>query len=483
MSERKNAALVGCNGDILTSIALFLFVLCSQSAAQSCPPPNCWIGNFYEYQIVAQTGQANSLGTFSGFGIGPSINEFGDVAFIGQVQNSSGQGLGNNPFIWNPSSNTPTAVAPNFLNGQRNFFGTLQINDQNQIVTQDEFAGSPPHYYGRVWDGAQQNYFTLVAQSSSSGYQAILGNPAIDNSNDVALSALDQNFNGLLLEATSPYSQLNQVSMTTPISPLISDNAYTVVRAGKTNTSPILLYSPNLKTPTTIGDTTQFTNLGQSPGISRDGSIVVFAGNLNSAGTQGSSKWDGYAGPGIFLAVIQNGQIQYRTRVAGFHYKNQDGMKNVQEDSISKVPLEGAPWCDSPYLKETCVADAELEDLPPFSSKTAVYFTTFTETGFQGSTEWENRIAVAHNGSGIDGTTAEVSFVATPNMSDATGWNLFLQSSGLWTIRVDLFVQGGKLYTHVYRPIPVIQIGSALGNSGATVTVLPQLEMEKAFVR
>lgn len=475
MAEWKTCRLTGGVGELITAVALFLSILCPQSIAQSCAPPNCWVGSFYQYQIVAQTGQTNSLGTFSSFGIGPSINEYGTVAFVGQVENSSNQNLGTNPFIWNPGMSTPTAVAPDFLDGQRTFWGTLQINDENQIVTQDELSGSPPFYYGRVWDGNKQNSFTLVAQSSGSGFKAILGNPAIDFLNDVALSALDQSFNDLLLEASPPYSKLNQVGMKTPLAPLIADTAYTVVRAGNTNTSPIVLYSPNLKTRTTIADTSQFSALGESPGISRDGLIVVFAGDLTSAGTSGSSAWDKYAGPGIFLAVIQNGQIQYRTRVAGFHYQNQDGMKKVQISNLTKVPLEGTPWCDAPFvhngktITETCAADAELEDLPPFSSQTRVYFNTFTETGFQNSTEWENRIAVAHVGEGIDGSTAEVSFIATPNKSDATGWNLFLENSGLWTVRVDLFVQNGKLYTHVYRPIPVIQIGSSLGNSGATV--------------
>lgn len=468
MFECKNCRLIGGIGHVLTAVAFFLSLLCSQSIAQSCAPPNCWVGSFYQYQIVAQTGQTNSLGTFSSFGLGPSVNEYGTVAFVGQVENSSEQILGNNPFIWNPSLGTPTAVAPDYLDDRRTFFGTLQINDENQIVTQDEYAGNPPFYYGRVWDGNQQNSFSLVAQSSETGFEAILGNPAIDYSNDVALSALDHSFNGFLLEASPPYSQPHQVGMKTPLAPLIADTAYTVVRAGNTNTSPIVLYSPNLKTLTTIADTTQFSALGESPGISRDGLIVVFAGDLTSAGTAGTTAWDKYAGLGIFLAVIQNGQIQYRTRVAGFHYKNQDGMKNVQIDNVSKVPLEGAPWCDI-TLKETCVADAELEDLPPFNSKTGVYFNTFTETGFQNSTEWENRIAVAHVGEGIDGSTAEVSFIATPNKSDAIGWNLFSENSGLWTVRVDLFVQKGKLYTHVYRAIPVIQIGSSLGSSGATV--------------
>jgi hypothetical protein len=95
-----------------------------------------------------------------------------------------------------------------------------------------------------------------------------------------------------------------------------------------------------------------------------------------------------------------------------------------------------------------------------------VYFSTFTQAGFSGSTEWENRIAVSHFDFGtMGGETIVVSFIATPNTSDSTGLGLFSANQGIWTVRADLFGSFG----HVYRPIPVLQVGDSLGSTGETV--------------
>jgi hypothetical protein len=469
---------------------IFLFLVCPgviataqhvrRSLPSPCAPPSCWTTNSYQYEIVAQTGETIPLGTLAGFGISPSINQNGSVAFVGQVADGSGTALGDTLFFGDLGSTDLTAVAPNFLINSRTFDDAVQMNDGNQIAAQDRFAGSPPHYYMRVWDGNQTNSFTLIAQSSSDGFEAVLTDPAIDFSSDVAFSALDHNFNGVLVQASPPYSQLNQVPLKTPLRPLIADDSSVVVRAGNTDTSPIMLYTNNMSASLTIADTSQFSKLGQSPGISRDGVIVAFAGDLNSNGTMGNDAWDAYPGPGIFAAVIGNGAIQYRMRIAGFHDGNQDGMKQIQVDTDTSppTPVEGAPWCDT-SLGDTCAPAGELEDLPPFSSPTPVYFNTFTEAGFQNSTEWENRIAVTHSAfgaNGIDGDTVIASFIATPNMDDSQGLSLFSANQGLWTVRADLFLQTimkqKTLAAHVYRPIPVIQIGSSLGSTGATVTGL-----------
>jgi hypothetical protein len=37
--------------------------LCSRSIAQSCTPPTCWTGNFYQYEIVAQNNESVDVGT------------------------------------------------------------------------------------------------------------------------------------------------------------------------------------------------------------------------------------------------------------------------------------------------------------------------------------------------------------------------------------------------------------------------------------
>jgi hypothetical protein len=168
------------------------------SATQSCDPPACWTGNFYQFELVAYTGeniQAGSLdGTFTGFGISPSVNENGAVAFVGQVS-VTGVRLETLFFFGEAGSTSLTAVAPNFLDSSRTFDDAVQINDTNQIVAQDRFSGAPPSTYLRVWDGNNPEQFTLVTEATGSSkdkFEALRTDPAIDASNIVALSALNR---------------------------------------------------------------------------------------------------------------------------------------------------------------------------------------------------------------------------------------------------------------------------------------------------
>ncbi|MGD0182913.1 MAG: hypothetical protein ABSC15_24130 [Terriglobales bacterium] len=227
------------------ALAMFPFLAAGQSSdipplihPQTCDPPACWIGNFYQYELVAYSGESVQVGnenaTFTGFGISPSINENGTVAFVGQVD-VSGVPFGDTLFFGNPGSTALTAVAPDFLDSERTFDDAVQINDSNQIVAQDRFSGAPPSTYLRVWDGNSSNSFTLVAEATGSTHDkfaAVLTDPTINSTNSVTFSALDKNFNGLLVDANPPYSQLYQVQLTGPLRPLIAGNGASVVRAG-----------------------------------------------------------------------------------------------------------------------------------------------------------------------------------------------------------------------------------------------------------
>jgi hypothetical protein len=116
-----------------------------------------------------------------------------------------------------------------------------------------------------------------------------------------------------------------------------------------------------------------------------------------------------------------------------------------------------------------------LEDLPPVTTPKRAFFKTFTPSGFATSIEWQSRIAVTHTDfgpAGLNGDTIVVSFIATPNMGDATGLGLFSANSGAWSVRADLFVAGTSLLSHVYRPVPVMQVGQPIGKTGSTVTGL-----------
>jgi hypothetical protein len=137
---------------------------------------------------------------------------------------------------------------------------------------------------------------------------------------------------------------------------------------------------------------------------------------------------------------------------------------------------EGLPWCD-PVLPKgiTCKTGGELEDLPPLNNPTPVYFLTFTESVFKGSTEWENRIAVTHTPPPQGAAEADnivVSFIATPNIDDGKGLGLFSSNQGIWTVRANLFLASSIPFAHVYRPVPVVQLGDSLGPGGSTITGL-----------
>jgi hypothetical protein len=471
---------------LLVSFVSLLALECisTRAAAQNCNPSS-WTGNFYQYEIVACTNESvqvgNIQGNLTGFGVAPSINENGTVAFDGQVSGSSGL-LGDTLFMGAAGSTDLTAVSL-VLDLNTTFDDAVQINDTNQIVATREVQG--PSYHLDVYNGNNPGQFTDVADSGGK-YQAILTDPSINSSNTVVFSAFDKSFN-LLLGASPSLNNLALKPAQPPIRPMISDSDSIVVRDGNTNTSPIMLYSylHGKFTQLVIADTSEFSLLGESPGISRDGRVVVFAGDLTSVG-----RWDSYAGPGIFAAILKYSAktglptVQYTTRVAGFHLVIDYGKKIQQEcvldtqgNCVSPYYFdEGEPWCDPPCANYD--AGGELEDLyirPYNKGPKAVYFQTFTESVFQNSTEWENRIAVTHSHfstrNTVDGDTIVVSFIATPSQDDSSGWGLFSANSGIWTVRVDLFLDSNSApFYHVYRPVKVVQIGDTLGSTGPTVT-------------
>jgi hypothetical protein len=204
--------------------------------------------------------------------------------------------------------------------------------------------------------------------------------------------------------------------------------------------------------------------------------VVAFAGDLkpdvNCAG-----RWNTNGGPGIFVAILQGGSVQQIVRVAGFASA---GLGTKQIEDISVLPplsptTNSDGFCDP---GEVCIPVGELEtQRPPIGPPAMVYFKTFDPAVFPTSAEWQERIGVIHSdfGSpGIDGDSIIVSFLATPNLASNQG--LFSANPGLWTVRVDMRTLPPNpppptpLTSHVFRPLPVIQIGDNLGSPLETVT-------------
>jgi hypothetical protein len=103
--------------------------------------------------------------------------------------------------------------------------------------------------------------------------------------------------------------------------PQIANNGAVVVQDGSTITSPITVFQLN-KTPVVIADSTDFDALGSSPGISPDGQVVVFYGDLTYSGAVAiNSGQPGQIplqpGDGIFASVNTISNARFLVRIAG----------------------------------------------------------------------------------------------------------------------------------------------------------------------
>lgn len=369
---------------------------------------------FYKFDVVAQTGQTTSAGTFSGFGNGPSVSEMGMVGFMGQVGTA-----GNSVFMGNGSA-TPIWVTTGFLSSSRIFGDSAQINRTNQILANDEVSGSPPAYFDRIWDGNNPGNFTLVAEGCGScQFPSVLSNGTLNNLNQAAIIGFDQSFNTLLL--TPNGGSFNQVTINgVPLRPMMDDLGEIVVY--DSTKSQISFYSNNLATVTDIADSTEFTALGQSPGISRNGSVIAFYGNINAAG---ATHWNTTAGPGVFVSVNLGGGAQKILRIAG------------------------------------------NQTLPELGYDTAGNKITFSSTGFNPN----QRVGVADLDLGVPGITNDsfiVSFIGTPTAASRDNPDypghplLFSSQQGFWTTRVDVENQlqsPNAIVFHARGAIRVAQIG------------------------
>jgi hypothetical protein len=273
---------------------------------------------FYDYKVVAITGQAG----LTGIGDSPSINDHGDVAFVGVLAAGLGQGVFKGNGVGDPIN------ISGFTGALRVYGRAVQINNNGKIVARDQFPGSPPSNFIRLWDANQLNTSDIIASGgpAANDYDAVFAFPAVNNNNQVVFSALGRHLTlapsvckeaECLVTPTGnpiPAFEFNEVVLPSPLRPMIVDDGRIIVRAGNLPTSPIRLYSNDLSSFITIAETpTNFTALGGSPGVSDDGSIVVFYGDLTMAGAK---SFNTTPGPGIF-ASIETGTGRVTQRIAG----------------------------------------------------------------------------------------------------------------------------------------------------------------------
>ncbi|MSU63751.1 MAG: N-acetylmuramoyl-L-alanine amidase [Pedosphaera sp.] len=281
---------------------------------------------FYQLDLIAQTGQSNlvTLGEY------PSLNELGTVAFVGRYADGSGV------FIGSGAGAAPTNVNPTFSHTPGRFFSpAVDINDDNRVLSIDQFPSDPSTLESRLrlWrNDPNDPFLTIVSEGATDPPE---NGPLTSITTFVSLNVLgDAAFVGVSADGVTSLElhvtgtqrnqavRLDQFADLPDLRPAISDNRAVVVRAGDLPTSPIKLYRGR-DPPVTIADATMFFELGRSPGISPDGTIVVFYGNLRPEAAISLTTANGEVvpfpltpGPGVFASVEANGK-RFLVRIGG----------------------------------------------------------------------------------------------------------------------------------------------------------------------
>lgn len=416
-------------------------------------------GKFYEYYIVAQTGSCNG-NTFTSLGSNPAINDFGQVGFMGQASAFAGSALWVGDGHSHPAT---TPINPNSTGSSEIYDGAVQLTtnlSSLQLVSKDSITTTSPATTSiRVWNTATPDSFRYAARGGpGQQFGAVFPFPSINKNGDTAFTALDANnpSQKYLVEVTSA-GVLSKIGVKLSVGePMIDDNGNVVLYQQTTSPSTgfqIVFYQKGLGSFTTIADYNSFTSIDSAPGISHDGMVIAFQGNLSAAGATALNM---YPGPGIFAATNEGGGVWHITRITGIQVETPNSGGN------------GDGICDP---GEICQPAAEL------GFDAAGNPISFSPTGYAIQT----RVAVTNlalGASGIDDDTFVISFVGTPTAASRSnpvlknGTPLFFSSQqGLWTIRIDVQHELSQATTRVYHPrtaIPVVQINDKI--SGSVIT-------------
>jgi uncharacterized repeat protein (TIGR01451 family) len=451
----KNLKLILITLTILGCFALVGIFCFQPSQAQT--STTTISGKFYKLDILATNTQLGIANLFPG----ASINDNGVVSFTGTSGLFTADGI------------TPVRTIR-----LGNYIGATQINNNNLLIARQLITnpGPPSQTYqflsrfdtnqptspATVMAGVLAPGFNDFADISASSFglnnngQPVFSATALNNTDRQLVTGIRTTFNRQTLSNTA-----------LTIQPMIADNGNVVVRAGNTNTSPIRMYSNNLTNPApvdiaTVSPTT-FSELGQSPGISDDGEVIVFYGVLNP--NPGSGQHPNYnqtyqatSGPGIFASIDVGGGTRRIMRIAGRWIEDVD--QTIRDNSGN---FDGI--CDPAELNHTparCI-QGELGFITTGTTNTPINFASF---------EANARIGVIHKTlppDGFDNETIIVSFLGTPN-SASSAPQYFSNQLGLWTLRVDLKNESGTIREKPFRVTPVIQVDDNLGSPTQKVT-------------
>lgn len=281
-----------------------------------------YLSAFYNFDVIAQTGSG-----LTSIQQAVSINDAGKLAFV--ANDSGGPGI----FFHDGTLKRVTAVNT-FTYGSE-----LQLNDHDQIgAVSRTTVGAQQR--ARIWDANSLGSLgTIIGSSSSprltfSHFDAIASFVSMTNDGKLAFAGLQStqgqweiHLSDTPVDARDSMNEATEVAaISTPafFRQMAADGGLVVIGSRDASEKKIELDSAGAPAvPIATTSSGWWSDLGVRPGISDDGRIVTFYGDLTDAGATALTNANGArvpvpltAGKGIF-ASVQLGGSRYIIRIAG----------------------------------------------------------------------------------------------------------------------------------------------------------------------
>lgn len=267
----------------------------------------------YHFEAIAQTGlPLQPLGTIQSLGWGPSINDWGTVAFTGEDEDGvEGVFVGDGDsleerahlidgFYYNTVSR---------INGLTTFYDlgdVVQLNNQNRVVwraladdglfgfvlragsTSDDFKIVAKKYYPRVdfpWLTAESPFSWLHPWVTMNNDGRIVFSGTLRSSPYSTRLCTPQDTESGGHSSYDDYYFSGSPGETVNLFPMLADSDYTCVRGGGYSTSPLLLFSDEtLAGAWYLAEPPDYDMIAEKPSVSDDGVFVAFMGTHETLG-------------------------------------------------------------------------------------------------------------------------------------------------------------------------------------------------------
>jgi hypothetical protein len=255
----------------------------------------------YDLAIVAQTGQSGITNILNA----SSVNDSGNVAFV--ADDANGQAI-----FFHDGSLTRISPASSTTYGAE-----LQLNDSNFISAMSISTNGQRR--ARLWNAASPGALGEIIASSAlpepgipSDFFDTMGSmTTLANDGQLGFAGLEETTWEIHLSADevdardffSPFSEVTELPTGSFFRFMAADGDRMVVGSSHATGKRVVQYDiTGVDTFDTIASTSSglWSDLGVRAGISDDGTIVTFFGNLSAAG---AASLNLAAGPGIFAAI------------------------------------------------------------------------------------------------------------------------------------------------------------------------------------